>query len=101
MRLTKSTLAPSLSLLPLLAIILFQPQSAAGTPTSSSLTKRYCGFDISCPCIPDASAAGLGCTPHFDTCFQVFYWPPACAAAGCGDCVQHCLDPIHCVPPPA
>ncbi|KAJ7155635.1 hypothetical protein C8R46DRAFT_1226709 [Mycena filopes] len=66
------------------------PQSTGG-----GLAKRYCGFEFSCPCTFNPQT---GCTPQFDECEQLFYWPPACAT--CGDCVQHCLDPMKCAPKP-
>ncbi|KAJ6572427.1 hypothetical protein DFH09DRAFT_406870 [Mycena vulgaris] len=53
-----------------------------------------CGFEYSCPC---TYSPATGCLPKFDTCEQLLYWPPQCEK--CGECVQHCLDPIKCVNP--
>ncbi|KAJ7192356.1 hypothetical protein GGX14DRAFT_480217, partial [Mycena pura] len=71
--------------------------AAQAMPGPATLNKRYCGFDISCPCIPTTGPTTSPedvCTPRFDTCEQVYYWPTACAGR-CGTCEEHCLDPIH------
>ncbi|KAJ7793256.1 Cullin family-domain-containing protein [Mycena olivaceomarginata] len=55
---------------------------------SDSIASRGPGYGIDTVRATPCSFCGL---------FQVWYWPPACME--CGACVQHCLDPIHCVPP--
>ncbi|KAJ7798528.1 hypothetical protein B0H14DRAFT_3492418 [Mycena olivaceomarginata] len=49
-------------------------QAAPGN-IGTSLTKRYCGFQFTCPCTLNEAS---GCVPQFDVCEQVWYWPPAC-----------------------
>ncbi|KAJ7251648.1 hypothetical protein C8J57DRAFT_1238473 [Mycena rebaudengoi] len=77
------------TLLAMLALAVSAQAAPGGAGTSS--TKRClpdCVFEFNCPCTLDPDT---GCTPQFDTCEQLFYWPPACG--GCGTCVRRCLDP--------
>ncbi|KAJ7452256.1 hypothetical protein FB451DRAFT_1565967 [Mycena latifolia] len=60
-------------------------QAAPGLTTS--LTKRWCGFEPSCPCRFDPR---IGCVLQFDDCAQQYFWPPVCG--GCGSCPEICVD---------
>ncbi|KAJ7452253.1 hypothetical protein FB451DRAFT_696490 [Mycena latifolia] len=62
-------------------------QAAPGL--STSLTKRWCGFQQDCPCQFDPK---IGCVPQFDDCAQTWFWPPVCT--GCGSCPEICVDPL-------
>ncbi|KAJ7697873.1 hypothetical protein B0H17DRAFT_1051450 [Mycena rosella] len=66
-------------------------QAAPGV--STSLTKRWCGFEHSCPCDFNRKE---GCVPQFDHCGKQWYWPPQCT--GCAPCLELCVDFI-CDPP--
>ncbi|KAJ7025746.1 hypothetical protein C8F04DRAFT_1127430 [Mycena alexandri] len=66
--------------------------TAAPNPgPATSLTKRWCGFEIDCSCEYNPK---IGCVPILDPCELQWYWPPSCKK--CGDCSEVCLDPIVC-----
>ncbi|KAJ7448777.1 hypothetical protein FB451DRAFT_1288553 [Mycena latifolia] len=75
-----------------LAVLAVVTVHAAPGP-STTLTKRWCGFQQSCPCEPDPEA---GCVLRFDTCSQQWFWPPQCK--GCAPCLELC-DDVRCDPP--
>ncbi|KAJ6565824.1 hypothetical protein DFH09DRAFT_1157105 [Mycena vulgaris] len=60
-------------------------QAAPGV--TSTLTKRWCGFEHSCPCDFNRKA---GCVPRFDECGHQWYWPAECS--GCAPCLELCVD---------
>ncbi|KAJ6572426.1 hypothetical protein DFH09DRAFT_406855 [Mycena vulgaris] len=62
-------------------------QAAPGAGPSSSLTKRWCGYEHSCPCDFNRKE---GCVPHWDACGKQWYWPPQCT--GCAPCLELCVD---------
>ncbi|KAJ7081218.1 hypothetical protein B0H15DRAFT_953228 [Mycena belliarum] len=83
---------------PLLALVLLAAPAARAAPSpgpSSSLTKRWCGFDRSCPCMFDPK---LGCALQYDACGKHWYWPAQCT--GCAPCLELCVD-FLCEPPTA
>ncbi|KAJ7307939.1 hypothetical protein DFH08DRAFT_900565, partial [Mycena albidolilacea] len=83
MHLTRSILA--------LVVLAVSTVQAAPGPTTT-LTKRWCGYEYSCKCDLDPEA---GCVPQFDDCAQQWYWPLECT--GCGSCSALCVD-FHCPP---
>ncbi|KAJ7451342.1 hypothetical protein FB451DRAFT_1284258, partial [Mycena latifolia] len=78
-----------------LALLTVTTVHAAPGP-STSLTKRWCGFEHSCPCDFDRKA---GCVPHYDKCGKQWYWPASCS--GCAPCLELCVDFLCTDPPPA
>ncbi|KAJ7158988.1 hypothetical protein C8R43DRAFT_948343 [Mycena crocata] len=54
----------------------------------SSLSKRWCGFEHSCPCEYNV---GTGCVPAFDECAEQWFWPPNCTK--CAPCLSLCFEP--------
>ncbi|KAJ7096976.1 hypothetical protein C8R43DRAFT_1049005 [Mycena crocata] len=75
----------------ILSLIALAVCSVQGAPSlagsSTSLTKRWCGFQASCPCQADPK---IGCELTFDECAQVWFWPPVCQK--CGTCPEICVD---------
>ncbi|KAJ6572428.1 hypothetical protein DFH09DRAFT_1312720 [Mycena vulgaris] len=70
----------------LVLIALTVVEAAPGLRTS--LTKRWCGFAIDCPCNFNPKR---GCVPVLDEDEKQWYWPPTCK--GCGECLELCVDP--------
>ncbi|KAJ7501082.1 hypothetical protein B0H11DRAFT_1993551, partial [Mycena galericulata] len=56
------------------AVLAIAAVKAAPTP-STTLTKRWCGFDLTCPCDLDPE---VGCMPQYDECGKMWYWPGQC-----------------------
>ncbi|CAK5284732.1 unnamed protein product [Mycena citricolor] len=83
------------ALLSLAVLLTSTAQAAPSVGVTSSLTKRWCGFDATCGCTPDPAA---GCELTFDKCGQQWYWPSHCK--GCqADCPDHCVLFFHCIDP--
>ncbi|KAJ6535552.1 hypothetical protein B0H19DRAFT_1322546 [Mycena capillaripes] len=65
-------------------------QAAPGL--STSLTKRWCGYEHTCKCKFDLKTR---CIPNYDKCGKQWYWPPQCK--GCAPCLELCVDLNFCV----
>ncbi|KAJ7254857.1 hypothetical protein C8J57DRAFT_1722014 [Mycena rebaudengoi] len=72
---------------PLAALLAVSLSAHAAPSPRTSLTKRWCGFEISCHCHVDVKA---GCIPQFDECGKQWFWPLACSQ--CGKCSELCVD---------